>query len=164
VDYGQRHAMLNRLKQEFGDTGSVEKARALLDSMRDGRIKLYLIWKALSLRREHECLFRDGDYQPLKAEGRRSEQVCAFLRQWGDEALLVIVPRLFYTLVKRDSAPPVGQAAWRDTRVELPEILAGLRWRNVFTGETLEPGSPSVELAQALLHFPYGLFIGVKGR
>jgi maltooligosyltrehalose synthase len=74
------------------------------------------------------------------------------------------VPRLFYALVKRDAAPPVGQAVWRDTRVELPENLVGGRWSNVFTGETLEPDTPFIELAQVFLHFPYGLLIGVKGQ
>jgi (1->4)-alpha-D-glucan 1-alpha-D-glucosylmutase len=163
VDYGRRHNLLADLRQEFGDEGSIDKVRALLDHMKDARIKLYLVWKTLTLRREHERLFRDGDYQPLKVEGRRAEHVCVFLRQWGGEALLVIVPRLFYALVKRDAAPPVGQSIWRDTRIELPESLAGLRWRNVFTDETLEPRASTVELAQALLHFPYGLLIGKKG-
>lgn len=164
VDYGRRHSLLTGLQQEFDEANCTVKARALLDHMKDARIKLYLVWKTLTLRREHEHLFREGDYLPLKVEGRRAEHVCAFLRQRDDEAMLVIVPRLFYGLIKRDAAPPIGQNVWRDTRIELPEHQAGMRWRNVFTGETLEAPSPFVELAQALLHFPYGLLIGRKGR
>lgn len=167
VNYGWRQAMLTSLKEEFGETSSIEKVSRLLGNMKDARIKLFLAWKTLTLRRTHEQLFRNGDYQPLKVEGRRAQHVIAFARQWGNEQLLVIVPRLFYPLVKRDTAPPIGQNIWRDTCIELPGSFAGLRWHNVYTGERLDVPLTSdqavLELAKVLQHFPYGLLVGGKG-
>ena len=43
--------------------------KSLVDGIRDGRGKLFLTWKVLQFRRDHESLFRDGEYVPLRVTG-----------------------------------------------------------------------------------------------
>jgi (1->4)-alpha-D-glucan 1-alpha-D-glucosylmutase len=131
-----------------------------LDTAKDGRIKLYILWKTLCLRRQHELLFRDGDYHPLKVTGRRAEHVCAYLRQHQGQAIIVLAPRLFLALTRREPGLPIG-TVWRDTRVEIPNTLAKTQWHNIFTDEVLtarrtEEGA-TIDLATVFMHFPYGL-------
>jgi (1->4)-alpha-D-glucan 1-alpha-D-glucosylmutase len=165
VDYRRRQAMLKALQREFeGQSEEIAgKARQLLDTAKDGRIKLYLLWKTLNLRRQRELLFRDGDYQPLKVTGRRADHVCAYLRQYGGQSLIVLVPRLFLTLTRRDTVVPIGQSVWRDTVVEIPTSLASSNWRNIYTEETISPHEheegAAINLTDVFMHFPYGLLV-----
>jgi (1->4)-alpha-D-glucan 1-alpha-D-glucosylmutase len=140
--------------------------------MRDGRVKLYLSWKALTFRREREQLFRNGDYVPLKAHGRRAEHVCAFARHHENEILLVVVPRLFGGLIGEQRRFPVGKAAWDDTWLELPPHymrgkLTNILTEETFTGQRLgeEPGTNhGLELAQVFGTFPYALLHGSRPK
>lgn len=165
VDYQTRQAILTALQQEFeGPREEVAaKARHLLDTAKDGRIKLYLLWKTLMLRRQHELLFRDGDYQPLKVSGRRADHVCAYLRQHGGLSMIVLAPRLFLPLIRRESGLPIGQNVWRHTWIEIPGTLSAFKWRNVFTEESFASAMAEdgvvIDLASVFMRFPYGLLI-----
>jgi len=117
VDYERRSAQLRKMK------GGVDIA-TLLRRWHDGRVKLYVTWKTLSLRNRLADLFRDGDYAPLDA----GPNVCAFTRSFGGVTVAVAVPRLT-TMLTKPGVVPLGDA-WPET--SLP--LSG-SWRNIFTGE-----------------------------
>ncbi|MDD5328932.1 MAG: malto-oligosyltrehalose synthase [Sulfuricella sp.] len=137
VDFALRRELLAQLQSLFADDAPemAGRARGLLDAMTDGRAKLYLIWRALKLRREQEALFRDGDYLPLAVEGERAEHLCAYARQNGEETVIVAAPRWFAELAAGDEGLPLGSEVWGDTRIEAP--FADAEWVNVFTGETV---------------------------
>lgn len=140
VDFRELRTMLEELRA--GEQGGTRPLiRGLLACPEDGRIKLFLTWKALSFRRDHGDLFAAGDYLPLSASGGKKEHLLAFTRRRGDRWAIAAVPRL----VTRLASPggfPLGKGAWgtRDLLV-LPEG-APRRWRDVFTGETLEAVGP----------------------
>ena len=161
VDYARRQAALQAIKAAHAERGAAACASELLDRLQDGEIKLYLIWKALAFRREHEALFRDGDYLPLKAHGDHAEQVCAFARQAGDETLVLVVPRLIAGLLGEHGGLPVGDAVWGDTWVELPPEQASAQWTCVLTGQKVATQvlgeSHGLALAQVFVAFPYAL-------
>ncbi|MEP6879947.1 MAG: hypothetical protein ABI865_13990 [Nitrosospira sp.] len=69
MDYAARHAALRAIKTLYADEGAAACGQHLLESLPDGRIKLYLTWKTLTVRRECEQVFRNGDYLPLKTHG-----------------------------------------------------------------------------------------------
>jgi (1->4)-alpha-D-glucan 1-alpha-D-glucosylmutase len=106
----------------------------LLKDWDDGRIKQALIARLLGFRRRHAALFAEGSYEPLAVSGEKAEHLIAFRRSHGGEALIVVVPRLAAGL-----GTAVG-AAWRDTRIALPETDATdlLRSRKIKIGETSE--------------------------
>ena len=147
VDFRPREASLQRLKEKLAqshdDPGAV--ARGLLHSWKDGSVKLYVTWRALSYRNENRALFEEGDYTPLATEGKFAGNLCAFARQRKGRAVLVVVPRFVTRLVKREGKTPLGGQAWKDTRIVIPGELAG-EFRNVFTGETVGAASHGEQL------------------
>jgi len=71
VDYGKRQCLLEDIRRcaGFSSEQFLSYARELLQNMQDGRIKMYVTWKALTFRNETTAVFRDGDYTALKARG-----------------------------------------------------------------------------------------------
>ncbi len=161
VDFERRAAALNDLSARAGRPGAglAGVARSLLDSMADGRAKLYVTWRALSCRRDHAELFRAGDYLPLAVEGKRAEHLCAFARRRGGELAVAVAPRLFARLMEGGEVEPVGEV-WAETRVEVPE--AEYEYFNVLTGETLKAEGDGTRawlpLDRVLANFPVALF------
>jgi (1->4)-alpha-D-glucan 1-alpha-D-glucosylmutase len=109
--------------------------RELLVHPEDGRLKLYVTYKALRFRRLQRALFLTGDYLPLTVSGRRREHLVAFVRQHGEQCVLIAVPRLLFKL-SPSGKPPTGRQLWRDTILHLPKD-APQHWSNILTEETL---------------------------
>jgi (1->4)-alpha-D-glucan 1-alpha-D-glucosylmutase len=156
VDFKRRAEMLDKLFKQ-GSQGELSLVKQLLERWEDGRVKLYVTYKALNTRRADRTLFQDGDYIPLQSNGPRQEHICTFGRRLGDTWALTIVPRLLTGLVPVGT-PPIGRQAWGDDRLLLPKD-APERWRNVFTGEELTSSSPTRGLAisDILSSFPVAL-------
>jgi (1->4)-alpha-D-glucan 1-alpha-D-glucosylmutase len=134
VDYASRKSMLAELEQGMD-------AAEILKRMDCGLPKLWVIHKALELRREHQEWFgRDAAYTPLVAAGPRKEYLVGYLR--GDRAA---------TLVSRWNMKLDGN--WAATTVELPSG----RWKNILTGEDVQGGRLRVQLL--LQHFPVALLV-----
>jgi (1->4)-alpha-D-glucan 1-alpha-D-glucosylmutase len=162
VDYEQRRRMLGELRA----VTTAGQVRSLVDHLDDGRCKLYLAWKVLQFRREHEALFRRGDYVPLRVTGEHTSNLCAFARRHEGEMVVVIAPRLYLRLLGEREQPPLGAEVWENTLVELPRgYTAGDSdsgaFRNLFDGAEVFPvrqGERSaIRVAAALDHFPVAL-------
>jgi (1->4)-alpha-D-glucan 1-alpha-D-glucosylmutase len=151
VDYARRREMLAALRERATRAGADLRgfASELLGSMTDGRIKLYVTWRALTARRDHHGLFARGEYFPISLTGPAARHAFAFARVLGDECALVAVPRFVDSL---------GRAAWRQTRLAMPDGVRGRRLRNVFTGESVEPAA-EIELSVLTDHFPLALLV-----
>ncbi len=134
VDFRRRVTMLDELQQrESKDLISL--VRELVARHTDGRIKLYITYKALNFRRAHRDLFEQGDYHPLTVSGAKEDHVLAFVRHLGSCWALVAVPR-FLVKLSPSALPPLGKRLWKETVLHLPEgVPTG--WQNVFTGEAL---------------------------
>ncbi|KAA1062547.1 malto-oligosyltrehalose synthase [Enterobacter mori] len=96
---------------------------------RDGRVKQYVTATLLRLRPHYPSLFRYGDWLPLKVTGEREEHLIVYARVKDDEALIVAVPRLVFSVTRNEKL-------WVDTSVAIPEELVGKRYRDVFSGES----------------------------
>lgn len=170
VDYTSRQSMLSHLQQRCQASSSDRLAltRELLQTRRDGRIKLYITWQALTFRRAHSEMFLDGDYTPLAVHGSKQEHVCAFARGYGDDAIVVLVPRLVAGLLQGTADTPLGGTVWGETRVVLPAAFAASTYCNLFTGERLQPqqiGSAStLPLAAVFGAFPVAVLQRLKSR
>ncbi len=163
VDFARRAGLLNDLVTRE-DRASQPLLRDLVAGWKDGRVKLYLTYKALSLRKGRRDLFRDGSYVPVKATGGRSEHVLSFARRRGDDWAVVAVPRLVTKLV-RPGEFPLGQEVWgANTGLVLPEGAPGA-WRNALTGEILHAatgaGGKRLPLHAVFNEFPVALLEGV---
>lgn len=163
VDYRRRESLLAELKSRAGDGGAklVALAHELLENSQDGRIKLYVTYRALHFRRAHHRLFANGEYVPLEVHADKREHICAFARTLDGEAALIVVPRLVVRLMGGVEQPPLGSEVWRKTWLGLPQELVGKRYCNVFTGELLsveeQDGTAGLPAAAIFAHFPVAL-------
>jgi (1->4)-alpha-D-glucan 1-alpha-D-glucosylmutase len=134
VDYDLRQGMLNELNAGM-------PASEIMKRDDTGLPKLWLVHKALMLRREHPAWFgAEAGYEPLLVSGPKSAHAVAY-RRAGRVATLV--PRW----------PVKLGESWAGTTVALPEG----RWTNVLTGDVVDGGRLRI---QALLRdFPVALLV-----
>jgi (1->4)-alpha-D-glucan 1-alpha-D-glucosylmutase len=163
VDYSSRQALLTELQTAVETTDSLAGlARQLMQRFEDGRVKLYLSWRCLTLRREHQTLFEVGDYLQLDVKGLHAQHLCAFARQYGHQSSITVVPRLVYRLT--GDRLPLGRTVWDDTRIEVPPG----NWRNWLSGESLGAefiaGSWSLSAGEVLQHFPVALLLADREK
>ncbi len=162
VDYALRQRLLAEL--QGGDASppseTAARARALLDTLPDGRAKLYVIARALEWRRAHELLFSYGDYVALRVAGPCAAHLCAFARRHGPELAITVAPRLYRKLLRRGPDWPLGRA-WSDTWIELPADLSPGMLTDLFDGARLpvrhRDGRPALPVQEVLENFPVAL-------
>jgi malto-oligosyltrehalose synthase len=163
VDYGQRGQMFDSIRRSSPDAETL--VARLLETPEDGRVKLYLIWKALCLRRQQPALFQQGEYQPLEVSGAKANHVVAFARNSVDQTALIVVPHLIVSLLNGADLVPVGDEIWSDTRLVVPNGKSSRRYRNIFTmgvvqAEDKERAS-AIEISKILTQFPAALLVAV---
>jgi (1->4)-alpha-D-glucan 1-alpha-D-glucosylmutase len=126
VDYELRRRLLAELNLAAqGDRAAL--VTELLQNLTDGRLKLYLISRALAFRRAHRELFDAGQYLPLPVAGAHARQTIAFGRTTGAQTCLVATARFFTHL----------PAAWETTAINCSELQPGV-YREVLTGRLVE--------------------------
>jgi len=125
VDYALRGRWLADMTQLLqSDCGSAPTLQCWAREPTDGRLKLWTIWRLLTLRRECPALFRDGSYVALSAHGEAREHVVAFARQWRGETLIVVAARLVRALTRAPGELPIGDC-WGDTTLDLSPLRKG---------------------------------------
>ncbi len=163
VDFQRLSSALEELRGREEDL--VGLAQELLEHWEDGRVKLFLTYRALNFRRTHPLLFQEGEYLPLEALGEVQDHVLAFARRKGHLWAVAAVPRLATRLCQPGQFP-TGRETWGDHLLALPQD-APLHWSSVLTGDTLtaEAGNQSraVGLWEVFRHFPVALLTGRTG-
>jgi (1->4)-alpha-D-glucan 1-alpha-D-glucosylmutase len=151
VDFSLRRDLLKNLTSDAAN--STGFAKDLMSSWPDGRIKLYVTWTALQLRRQNPGLFMGGDYVPIGAHGPLADHVIAFARRYQERWALFVTTRFYRHLVQPGQLP-VG-TMWNDTMLELP---AGCptTWQNILTNEPAEGAS----LESYFGTLPFGMYVG----
>lgn len=140
VDFAARSRMVDRL-EEMMRASTGEACSQLLEQWSDGMVKLFVVWRLLTLRGRRSALFHEGGYLAVEASGAQAEHLVCFARTQKDTSLLVCVPRLVARLATETPPYAAGDAVWRDTVLTLPDDLARRTWRNVFTGELVDPAA-----------------------
>jgi len=163
VNFQKRVQFLKDLKKRAAK-GLRPLVRQLLSRWQDGRLKLFLTYRALNFRQAHLDLFLHGDYLPLEVAGPQQEMALALARRQGTEWSLVIAPRLT-TRNAYPGLPPLGARAWGETLLQLPPEAPAI-WKNVLTADTLETTrldqAQALPLKEVLRHFPVALLAGAS--
>lgn len=162
VDFAARESLLAHMEAAFADNPE-RLVRELLATPEDGRVKLFALWRGLSLRRSQTALFAEGSYEPVAVEGPGAACVFAFARRLGPALALAILPVRAAPLFGGDY--PLG-ARWGETRLVLPEeSLDGPPplMINAFTDKRL-PRGRIVFVRDALSDFPVSLLTGEPDR
>jgi (1->4)-alpha-D-glucan 1-alpha-D-glucosylmutase len=168
VDFERRIAMLQQLVHDE-DADAAGLLRNTVEHWHDGRINLFLVWKAIRFRRENAALFQEGEFLPLEARGECRQNVVCFMRRKNGNQILVVVPRWLSRVTP--SARGHGQWDWHNTEVVLPPNSAR-RWRSVVSGHEVtahhakgghsSPGpsstGPALKVEDLFEHFPVAFF------
>jgi len=136
VDYERRRALLRNLEKM--------SPTELLKDWKSGAIKMKVTRDALRFRAAHAELFTNGSYEPIEVSGIHRERCVAFRRKFGNNEILVAVPRLTVPL----GFPPL-EKIWADTKLN---GVSG-SYQNVFTGARVE----RLDLATVFAEFPVAL-------
>lgn len=152
VDYAARSASLAQ------STPNPE----LIAHWRDGRIKQQLLARVLQCRQREPALFSQGSYQPLTIQGARENQLIAFSREHQGRQLIVIAPRLVSDLLIDQQVPQVPFDRWEDTRLLLPETIAGQRWHNLLDQRDQFEEQTTLSVGTLLAHFPVAVLINAQ--
>ena len=129
--------------------------RALFDAPFDGRAKLLVVSRALSLRKRLPVLFAYGDYRPVVVNGTHAEHVVAFARTFERDTIIVAAGRLFSSLGRPIGSLPVA-GAWNDTELDVASIVRAAAMTSVLSGESFEARG-SLPLARLFADFPGAL-------
>src|SRR5205823_7145100 len=160
VDFDLRRANLSALQAAAagGAPALAELASELVAHLDDGRLKQFLIWRALELRRLHDAVFRDGAYLPLAVAGAHAGHVCAFARVQGEHCAVVVVPRLVCGLLGGQTMLPLGATVWGDTCVDVGS-LESMAWEDVVSGSRLDAKGGHMPLADVFARLPIALLV-----
>ncbi|HSS71128.1 MAG TPA: malto-oligosyltrehalose synthase, partial [Casimicrobiaceae bacterium] len=161
VDHAANRESLRAMQGSATGEGALAAlANALIEHMQDGRIKQFVIWRALELRREREALFRDGAYVPLAVNGAHADHLCAFARMLDGDWVVAAASRLACTLMRGETLIPLGAEVWEDTRISLAS-LPPREWRDALTGARIDAGDSSGLLVSSVLtRLPVALLAG----
>ncbi|MHB1710711.1 MAG: malto-oligosyltrehalose synthase, partial [Acidimicrobiales bacterium] len=154
VDFERLAASLAALECDLDPDGRMAEGRAasLLDPWWDGRAKLYVTHRLLTLRRSEPSLFDQSRYLPLRVRGIHHDHVIAFARAAGNRWSVTLVPRLSFSLAGLGKMP-IGLEMWADTTVVLPADVPD-ELGNVFTGGSFRSSGGELSLGQVLGTFP----------
>ncbi|MFC2045041.1 malto-oligosyltrehalose synthase, partial [Chloroflexota bacterium] len=156
VDFKRNSKILTELAQQEARSQYLLVQR-ILKSWQDGRVKLYVTYKALNIRRAYRDLFEHGDYIPLQVHGEKREHIFAFARIRRENWILTVVPRLLTELITVGDLP-FGQGVWKDDKLLLPNDAPEC-WLNVLTEENVRVlgGGKQLSLSDIFNVFPVAL-------
>lgn len=134
----------------------------LMQDWQNGQIKLYIIYKLLSLRHAYPELFTTKEYIPLHVSGKKSQHVVTFMRTSSHASFLVALPRWCSHLTAVDHFPLA--TCWEETTITLPHPAKSCE--SIFTNEVtvINENSQHYQLpvSQLFKHFP--LFVGLINK
>ncbi len=157
VDFEKRKHFLNEIRGQEVELSSL--IRKLLDHKEDGRVKMFTLYRLLKIRNEFKQLFQNGTYVPLEVRGALQNNIIAYARKHDQACCLIIAPRFLSKMMKVDELP-IGESAWKDTAVVLPEHYS-MKWENIFNGEILAQ-SKTIKVGNILKSFPVGLLLSTE--
>lgn len=154
VDFEKRISALAEISKL--NTNDSVKLAEIVRNWCDGRLKLYLIWKALRFRCDHADLFHEGEFVPVQTAGCKARNVIAFLRRTLHSTVLAVVPRWMAKLPEE----PGQVQDWCDTHVVLPSESSKV-WTSILSQRELKADSrereSTLKMNDLLMDFPVAL-------
>lgn len=156
VDFEHRQRMLTEIQRRF-EQDPVQLCAELRETWRDGRIKMFVLWRALQLRAEQPELWVDGSYHPLQAANLdgSDEHLCMFIRRSGERWGMALAARRVARMCDPDQWP-IGERAWSGCTIRLP-YAAPRGWRDALTGRELRPRHAELPLRDVFADLPVAL-------
>lgn len=128
--------------------------KQLLKERSSGKIKMWLTQTLLVIRKSKAEVFERGAYLPLQVQGKYSQHICAFARQYKQQWLITVVPLGFAKCCKNQNVT-ADNFDWEDTEVLLPND-APSSWQNLLTAkkEYKDPLHKGIQISQLFHQVP----------
>jgi (1->4)-alpha-D-glucan 1-alpha-D-glucosylmutase len=143
VDYASRREVLQSLAKA--------SVHDLLQSWEDGRIKMYITRALLQHRREYPRLYSQGSYVPVEIKGPHADRYISFMREDGQERLLVVAA-IRMGDGEADHSRKMGEGVF----------LSGLKpsraWHDLFSSREIAKQATELPLDLILNGLPVGVF------
>lgn len=153
VDYDLRKKYITDFKS-WEEENLENELNSLSRDFKNGKIKMYSLYKALNTRRELKNVFENGEYIPLELTGKAAENFISYARTEGDQWILVIVPVIVTPLFNSDALVPDSEML-EEAVLSLPKT-APKEWKNQFTGKKVS-SQGKLALKDILAGFPVAL-------
>jgi (1->4)-alpha-D-glucan 1-alpha-D-glucosylmutase len=150
VDFELRKTRLAEIAANTTSTRAF--VQEMMRSWEDGRIKQYITWTGLQLRKQNGSLLLRGEYIPVLAHGPQADHVIAFARRYESQWALFATSRFYRHLAPAGQLPLA--ATWNETRLGLPAD-APRSWQNIITNEPAEGDS----LESYFATLPFGIYV-----
>ncbi len=160
VDFEKRRSFLRDISSKI-ETDVLSLITKLFSSKEDGRLKLFMIYRALQAKNENSEVFQNGVYIPIEVRGTFKDHIVAFARNYGNTWVVTIAPRLLTTLIKEGELP-LGQHVWDNTHIILPEGAPFL-WKDAIATQLIE-GGKILPMSEVLKHFPVALLMSKEEK
>lgn len=151
VDFSNNSQLLTDMDAMLArpDFDRMHFINSLLETMEDGRIKLFVVMQSLRFRHQNAALFSNGDYLKVNVQGAGADRLLAYARQDQENVAVIIVPRLnaFDRLLE-----DVGADTW----LELPQ-KGPRQYRELFS-QCRVMATPAEDCLQLYVHQPLRLF------
>lgn len=160
VDFEKRKTLLRDIR----DSAKKDAFSLIAESFRtkeDGRLKLFLIHRALQARKENVDVFQKGSYIPLGVDGAFKDHVVTFAKNYDHSWAVTIAPRLLTALIQEGELP-LGRQVWNDTYIILPEGTPAL-WKDAITAQVVK-GKRTLPIADVINYFPVALLMSKEER
>jgi len=139
VDFDHRQHVLSDVKAMFSNNAlRTDMIQDLMNFKEDGRIKLFLLWEGLNLRRKFKDLFLKADYIPLEVRGEKEANIIAFMRKSNDRFIIVAVTRFFANLLNFENYGSLSQEFWGGTKIFLPKEVKNQRINEIFSRRSVD--------------------------
>ncbi|WP_276133156.1 malto-oligosyltrehalose synthase [Polluticoccus soli] len=146
VDFSIRNTWLN-------DIANAENLDELWANRHSGKIKLWLIYRLMNLRKQYSELFLKGKYIPIEVKGKYRNHLMAFMRRYKTEWCLTVIPLHTASMLKDGEG--LNGFDWKDTRLVLPENVPA-EWSSM-AGEKLK--IEKLAIADLFAQMPVALLI-----
>ncbi|WP_437201044.1 malto-oligosyltrehalose synthase [Planctomicrobium sp. SH664] len=157
VDSSLRRQLLQEIQARWEDeTTRLEFISELNRNVSDPRMKMFVSFQTLRLRRQFPELFSSGDYVPITVTGPAADSVCAFSRMTEKTQLIVVAPRWSASLPQGNTEASL-LACWQNTC--LTDLSTTRELHNIFTGETYLPHQQPLLMSELLANFPIALLV-----
>lgn len=160
VDFTKNSRLLTEMEAILA-TPDFDRLRfigSLLETIEDGRIKLFVLMQTLRFRHRYAELFRHGEYLKINICGAGAERLLAFARQDQTNFAVIVVPRL--SALNKLSADVEA-----DTWLELPQ-KGPRHYQELFSqcrvmAEAAED-CLRLSVVESLKLFPLAILVGVE--
>ena len=154
VDYGFRVNLLKEIRARE-TVGLASALDFVLDHPEKAAMKQWVIYRALTFRRDYPEIFSLGEYIPLAIDG----PVLGYVRRHGDQWVAVLIPLIRWGAEQYGGVPQPGEVARSGGfRVALPAKAPG-EWTELCTGDMHHPVDGVLDW-RGWERFPVAMLVG----